>query len=61
MESKDEAKIEYDFLLHSGMFWEFYPNLTGDYEKDKEEWKEEFNKLKGWRMYNETTKVTSHG
>ena len=59
METNDEARTEYDFLLYSGMFWEFYPDLTGDYEQDKGEWDEEFNRLKGWRSFNATTKVTS--
>lgn len=27
----------YDKLLNSGMFWEIYPQLTGEYEKDKQE------------------------
>lgn len=26
----------YDSLLKSGMFWEFHPHLTGEWEKDKE-------------------------
>ena len=59
METKDEVKFEYDFLLRSGMFWEFYPDLTGDYEQDKDAWTEEFNRLKGWRSFNATTKVNS--
>lgn len=25
----------YDSLLKSGMFWEFHPHLTGEWEKDK--------------------------
>lgn len=28
-------KEEYELLLKSGMFWEFHPELTGDWEKDK--------------------------
>jgi hypothetical protein len=31
-----KTKENYLKLLHSGMFWEFYPELTGDWEKDKE-------------------------
>lgn len=27
-------KESYDLLLISGMFWEFYPELSGDWEKD---------------------------
>jgi hypothetical protein len=30
------TKEQYELLLHSGMFWELYPEATGDYEKDKE-------------------------
>lgn len=25
----------YDLLRNSGMFWEIYPELSGDWEKDK--------------------------
>ena len=28
-------KEEYDGLLKSGMFWEFHPELSGDWEQDK--------------------------
>jgi hypothetical protein len=28
-------KAEYQSLLKSGMFWEFFPELTGEWEKDK--------------------------
>jgi hypothetical protein len=31
-----QTKERYDSLLKSGMFWEFHPELTGDWEKDKE-------------------------
>jgi hypothetical protein len=31
-------KEDYIKLLNSGMFWEFHPELTGVWEKDKEEW-----------------------
>lgn len=31
---------EYNKLLKSGMFWEFHPELTGNWEKDKEAWKQ---------------------
>lgn len=26
---------EYNYLLGSGMFWELYPEATGNYEEDK--------------------------
>ncbi len=29
---------EYTEVLASGMFWEWYPNLTGDWEKDRTTW-----------------------
>ena len=29
---------EYLKLLHSGMFWEVHPELTGNWEKDKATW-----------------------
>ena len=33
----DELSIRenYNSLLKSGMFWEFHPHLTGEWEKDK--------------------------
>jgi len=31
-------KKEYQQLLSSGMFWEFYPELSGNYDKDKTQW-----------------------
>ena len=36
-ENKD--KITYDLVLNSGMFFKFYPELTGDWEKDKDKWR----------------------
>jgi hypothetical protein len=30
-----KTKENYDRLLVSGMFWEFYPELTGNWEADK--------------------------
>lgn len=32
-----DIKQEYDKLLASGMFWEFYPELSGEWVKDQEE------------------------
>lgn len=29
---------EYNQLLHSGMFWEFHPELTGEWRKDFKQW-----------------------
>ena len=44
MEMTNEEKVRdsYNKLLKSGMFWEFYPQLTGDYEEDKDFWFEEY-------------------
>lgn len=30
-----KSKENYYKLLESGMFWEFHPELTGDWETDK--------------------------
>lgn len=30
------ARNEYAQLLHSGMFWEFFPELTGEWERDRD-------------------------
>ena len=40
---------EYKSLLNSGFFWEFYPQLTGEWEKDKEEWEKILEKLDKFR------------
>lgn len=37
---------EYYKLLNTGMFWEFYPQLSGDYSIDKEEWEIIYKNLK---------------
>jgi len=36
----NDSKSEKDYfnLLKSGMFWEIYPQLTGDWDKDKDEY-----------------------
>lgn len=47
---------EYFDLLKSGMFWEFYPHLTGDYEKDKDQWKKEYSFLKKLRKKHDNSK-----
>lgn len=31
----DQYKKDYQALVTSGMFWEFHPTWTGDWEKDK--------------------------
>ncbi len=42
MTQEERAKDAYFKLLKSGMFWELYPELTGDYEEDKDFWFEEY-------------------
>ena len=37
---------EYDGLLATGMFFEFYPQLSGNYVDDEEEWKKIYEQLK---------------
>lgn len=52
---EDKAKIEYNRVLkEAGMFFVWYPSLTGDYEKDKAEWLEIYKKLEDLRVNNIT-------
>ena len=44
-----KAEKEYKEQFNSGMFFEFYPALTGDWERDKEEWFEIHSKLEDLR------------
>lgn len=46
---ESKAKIEYTGLLESGMFFEFYPKLTGDWDIDKDEWKVHYKELSKFR------------
>ena len=43
--NKEIEIAKYDALLKSGMFWGFYPELTGDYEKDKDKWSDIIEQL----------------
>jgi hypothetical protein len=45
VESEARAIKEYRELLNSGLFHGFYPALTGDWERDKEEWFKIHSKL----------------
>ena len=45
-------KKEYDLVLKSGMFFEWYPQLTGEWEKDKEAWAKIYRKI-----INQRTKI----
>lgn len=38
----NDIKRSYDNLLKSGMFWELYPQLTGNWDEDKAFWEEEY-------------------
>lgn len=38
-----KVKDSYMKLLRSGMFFEFYPDLTGEWEEDKDFWYEEYH------------------
>ena len=40
-----EAYEEYKGLMKTGMMWEWYPHLSGNWEKDKEVWLSEYQKL----------------
>lgn len=47
---EDSSEQAYNLLLKSGMFWEFYPELTGVWEQDKEEWISSQESLKLFRQ-----------
>lgn len=36
--TKEHPDKEYKELLNSGMMWEMFPHLTGNWETDKREW-----------------------
>lgn len=38
---REKRKEEHALLVKSGMFWEFYPELTGDWEQDKNHFKKQ--------------------
>jgi len=42
MENLDKAKTAYNTLLKSGMFYEFYPQLTGNWDEDMDFWFEAY-------------------
>jgi len=47
---EERARVEYRQLLNeSGMFYEFYPKLSGEWKKDKQEWFKEFKQLEELR------------
>ena len=50
MSDKTLSEIEeYNGLLKTRMFWEFYPQLSGNYKKDKKEWKLIYKQLQKLR------------
>ena len=50
MSNKTLSEIEeYNGLLKTEMFWEFYPQLSGNYQKDKDEWKLIYKQLQELR------------
>lgn len=36
---QNKPDADYITLLNSGMFYEFFPGLTGEWEQDKNRWK----------------------
>lgn len=48
-EFKWEAYNEYQAVLKSGMFWEFYPELSGEWESDRDSFMEEYELLVEFR------------
>jgi len=53
----DKSEKDYFNLLNSGMFWEIYPELTGEWDKDKEE----FIKNEQWLTENFRNKMDAIG
>jgi hypothetical protein len=49
MKNYSEMRSQYEDLLKSGMFWEFYPELSGQWVKDKFAWKKIYRKNKAYR------------
>ncbi len=50
--SEEKARKEYSEVLKSGMFFEWHSNLSGDWERDKEQWLLEYKKLEDLRHDN---------
>jgi hypothetical protein len=42
---EDGYREGYDNLLASGMFFEMYPEWTGEWDKDKDKWMEELDRM----------------
>ena len=43
---ENKIKLEYQILLQSGMFWEFFPSFSGNWEDDEKEFTEFYNGIK---------------
>ena len=46
---EEKAEKEYTEVLKSGMFFEWYSEMSGDWERDKENWFKEYQKLEDLR------------
>ena len=46
---KIRAEKEYSEVLKSGKFFQWYPGMSGDWDRDKEEWLVEYEKLEELR------------
>lgn len=44
-----KMKEEYNSLLKSGMFWEFHPELSGNFDNDKVQYKKIYRKIQKFR------------
>ena len=45
----EKAEREYWEVLKSGKFFQWYPGMSGDWERDKENWFKEYQKLEDLR------------
>jgi len=50
----NKLREDHKKLVESGMFWEFYPELSGIWEEDKEEWIAAQKRLEAWREEHKT-------
>ena len=49
---EEQAKVGHRKLLKSGAFWRVYPQLSGNWKNDKEQWLIEYQKLEDLRAQN---------
>lgn len=49
---EEKAEKEYWEVLKSGKFFEWYPGMSGDWDRDKENWFKEYQKLEDLRAKN---------